>query len=80
MDQAAELRAYIAQNPEVKQMPTEPDYRALWLGFKAQLRAEASAYFEANLGKPSYDQVPGAHTSHFADRMEEAESSSRLPS
>jgi len=26
-DQAETLRAYVAQNPEVKQTPTEPDYR-----------------------------------------------------
>ena len=36
-DQASGLRAYVAQNLEVKQTPTEPDYRALWLGLKGEL-------------------------------------------
>jgi len=36
-DQAQRLRELVAQNPEVKQTPPEPDYRALWLGLKEEL-------------------------------------------
>ena len=50
-DQAETLRAYVAQNPEVKQMPSEPNYRALWLGLKAELIA-CRAQWQARTSEP----------------------------
>jgi len=41
-DQASGLRAYVAQNSEVKKTPTEPDYRALWDKLRTRLLARAS--------------------------------------
>jgi len=67
-DQASGLRAYVSQNPEVKQTPTERDYRALWLGLKAELQFESESFL-------------ADYCSHVVwKRMDQAERSARLQS
>jgi len=80
-DQADTLRNYVAQNPEVKQTPTEPDYRALWLGLKADLEREADGRFDDR--RLNHDRTWGYHahplsSKRILDRMEQSETLARF--